>query len=111
MGQARTRASQRRRDQTGGVNWIVELRDRWRHRFDDLVCQQAVELVTDYVENVMTSDERIRFERHLSTCAACTNYVEQVRSTAAALGHAQPEPPSAETRTALLEAFRDFKRG
>ena len=38
----------------------------------DLVCQQAVELVTDYLEDVLSRRERRAFERHLEDCDGCT---------------------------------------
>ena len=67
-------------------------------------------MVTDYLEGALSPGEQERFERHLRTCADCVAYVEQSRSAAAALGHVAPEPPSAPTKAALLDAFRDFHR-
>ena len=40
-------------------------------RRKDLVCQQAVELVTDYLEGVLSRRERTRFEKHLAGCEHC----------------------------------------
>lgn len=34
----------------------------------DLVCQQAVELVTDYLEGSLSRSARRRFEAHLADC-------------------------------------------
>ena len=41
---------------------------RLLHRFrnPDLVCQQAVELVTDYLEGTLSGRARRRFEAHLA---------------------------------------------
>jgi hypothetical protein len=38
----------------------------------DLVCQQAVELVTDYLEGTLSRSAR-RFEAHLAGCPHCTS--------------------------------------
>jgi anti-sigma factor RsiW len=73
-------------------------------------CKELVELVTDYFEDALPSEDRQRFEQHLSLCHGCVNYVEQMRKTVATVGtlHEQAIPP--EARTALLSAFRDWKR-
>jgi anti-sigma factor RsiW len=92
------------------VALFSELRDRLRHHGDTLTCQAAVELVTDYLEGALDVSDRARFERHLRTCPDCVTYVEQVRRTAETLGRVQPEPPTGDTRAALLDAFRDFHR-
>jgi anti-sigma factor RsiW len=47
----------------------------------DLVCQQAVELVTDYLEGALSAADRRRFEAHLAGCPHCTEYLAQMRST------------------------------
>ena len=52
-------------------------------RRDDLVCQQVVELVTDYLEGVLSRRDRKRFDRHLRACPNCTAYLEQMRTTIA----------------------------
>jgi anti-sigma factor RsiW len=92
------------------VKWFDEITARWRHRSDELACRDLVELVTDFLEGALAPADRKHFERHLTACPECTAYVEQVRLTAATLGHLQPSPPTGATRQALLTAFRDFKR-
>ena len=41
-------------------------------RRKDLVCQQAVELVTDYLEGSLSRRDRRRFEAHLRACPNCS---------------------------------------
>ena len=76
---------------------------------DALTCKELVEIVTDYVEGAMPETERRRFDDHLALCPGCRNYVEQMRSTVEAVGAAREERIPAETRDALLAAFRDWK--
>ncbi len=47
----------------------------------DIVCRQAVELVTDYLEGRLSQSARRRFERHLAGCAHCSEYLAQMRRT------------------------------
>ena len=51
-----------------------------------LVCQQAVELVTDYLEEALSRADRRRFEKHLAGCAHCTEYLAQIRATISLTG-------------------------
>ena len=76
-----------------------------------MTCQELVELVTDYLEGTLDDELRMRFDQHLAACPGCNEYVEQMRVTIRAtgrLGEDSLEPAAAE---ALLEVFRDWKRG
>lgn len=74
-------------------------------------CKEVVELVTNYLEGAMTSEERDRFEMHLGTCGACVTYHEQIlmtRQTISTLGH---EAVATEKVQDLLSSFRAWKEG
>jgi anti-sigma factor RsiW len=83
----------------------------WRRRkaHDPLVCREFVELVTDYLEGALPEDERIRFEAHLAECDGCTGYLEDMRRLIGSLNEAPEPPPDAETREALIRAFRELR--
>lgn len=51
----------------------------------DIVCQQFVEEVTDYLEGKLSEAERRWTDEHLARCYACRAYLEQMRATIAAL--------------------------
>jgi len=74
-----------------------------------LVCQEMVELVTEYLEGTMTRAERRRFERHLDGCPDCTRYLEQMRVTLEAVGHLHAADVSPEAERELLAAFRGWR--
>jgi anti-sigma factor RsiW len=76
----------------------------------DLVCQQAVELVTAYLEGALSWRQRRRFESHVRGCPNCHAYLEQIRATIAATGRVDPETLSAEVRDELVELFRRQRR-
>jgi anti-sigma factor RsiW len=78
-------------------------------RRSDLVCQQVVELVTEYLEDVLSRADRRRFERHLKDCPNCTNYLEQMRITIAATGALRPEDLSPDAERDLTELFRRWR--
>jgi len=73
-----------------------------------LVCQQAVELMSDYLEGSLTRRDRRRLEKHLADCDACTSYLEQLRLTIAASGLVTPDELAPEVLDTLTELFRKF---
>jgi anti-sigma factor RsiW len=76
---------------------------------DPLVCQEFVELVTDYLEDALSDSDRRRFEAHLADCRGCKAYFASLRLTIDSLHALPPEPPDPHTRAALLAAFRDLR--
>jgi anti-sigma factor RsiW len=77
----------------------------------DLACQQAVELVTDYIEGSMSRDDRRRFEAHLSSCPHCTAYLAQMRSTIELTGRLKSEELPSEVREELVSLYRQWRIG
>ena len=75
----------------------------------DIVCQQAVELVTDYLEGALSRPERRRFERHLRACPNCSAYVEQIRITVSLLGAVEVDELTPEARQDLSELYRRWR--
>jgi hypothetical protein len=69
-----------------------------------------VELISDYLEEVLPAAERNRIEEHLAQCPGCTAYLEQMRQTIRALGRLVEGPISPERKKKLLEMFREFRQ-
>jgi anti-sigma factor RsiW len=78
-------------------------------QFEQLSCQELVELVTDYLEDALPEEECLRFEDHIGRCGACAIYLEQMRQTVSLLGHLPQEALSPEAERELLEAFRGWR--
>ena len=78
-------------------------------RRKDLVCQQAVELVTDYLEGSLSRRDRRRFEAHLRNCPNCSAYLEQIRATIALAGAIEVEELTAEAKQDLIDLYRRWK--
>jgi len=78
---------------------------------DEFTCQEMIEVVTNYLDDALPSDDRERFERHLSYCAGCSTYVEQMRETITQTGMVPREeslPPA--LRDEIVARFRAWKR-
>jgi anti-sigma factor RsiW len=78
-------------------------------RREDLVCQQVVELVTDYLEGALSRSQRRRFEAHLAGCEHCTEYLAQMRATITLTGRLQAEDLSPEMREEFSSIYRRWR--
>lgn len=78
---------------------------------NELVCQELVELITDYLEGALSRTDHDRFEAHLAACRHCSAYLEQVRQTLTALGSLTEDSIPADQRESLLAVFRVWKAG
>lgn len=76
----------------------------------EMPCRDLVEVITEYLEDRLSPEDRARFEAHLADCDACRMYMEQFRQTIRILGRLPEESLSSEARDALVAAFRDWSR-
>jgi anti-sigma factor RsiW len=75
----------------------------------DMDCRDLVELVTSYLDGSLDADTRARFDLHLLECDGCENYLQQFRTTVAALGRIDDHALDPSFRNRLLEAFKDWR--
>ena len=76
-----------------------------------LVCRQAVELISDYLEGALPKRDRERLEAHLRACDGCDEYLRQVQATIRILGNVKPTDLDPETRRGLMDVYRQFPGG
>jgi anti-sigma factor RsiW len=81
---------------------------RWRRRRAGVVCQQFVELVTDYLEGALPPGRHDVVERHLAACGDCRAYLLQMRRTLSVAGKLGPEDVPDEVVNALMRALDEF---
>jgi anti-sigma factor RsiW len=72
-------------------------------------CRQVVELMTDYLEGILSAADRARFEEHISGCDGCRAYLAQMRMTRRLVGRLAEEPVPETVERELLAAFRDWR--
>jgi anti-sigma factor RsiW len=78
-------------------------------RNDELVCQEVVELVTDYLEGTLSRSQRRRLEAHLAACEHCSEYLEQMRTTIRLTGRLQAADLTPEMRDELTAVYRRWR--
>jgi anti-sigma factor RsiW len=74
-----------------------------------LVCQQAVELVTDYLEGALSARQRRRFEAHLADCPHCTEYLAQMRATIKLTGTLTTDDLTPQMRAEFIDLYRRWQ--
>jgi anti-sigma factor RsiW len=80
-----------------------------RRRDREIVCRQAVELMSDYVEGVLPDRERARLEAHLAGCPHCSEYLAQIRDVVAAAGQVGPDDLPPEALDELVSLYRSWR--
>jgi len=78
-------------------------------RDNELVCQQVVELITDYLEGTLSRSQRRRFDAHLAGCEHCTEYLAQMRATIRLTGRLRSEDLTPEMREDFTELYRRWR--
>lgn len=78
-------------------------------RKDPLVCQELVEMVTDYLEGALPRRDRLRLEAHLADCPHCTEYLAQMRATIRLTGRLAADDLTPAMRDDLGQVFRRWR--
>jgi hypothetical protein len=71
----------------------------------EIACQEFVELVTEHLEGTLPAEIEQAIAGHLELCELCVIYLEQMRSTATALGNLPAPTLSPAARERLLDVF------
>ena len=81
----------------------------FRRRRQELLCREAVELVTDYLEGALDRRARARLEAHLADCPHCSEYLAQMGKTLDVLGRIEPEALDPQVREELVAQYRRWR--
>ena len=73
---------------------------------DHLTCQQAIALLTAYVDDALTPETLRAFQQHIHDCADCLAYLQTYRTTIRALGTLRYEDMPAVLQDRLLSFLR-----
>jgi hypothetical protein len=80
-------------------------------RSRDIACQQAVELVTDYLEGELSRADRRRFAAHLAGCPHCTEYLAQMRATIELTGDLTADDLTPQMQDEFIALYRQWSAG
>jgi len=77
---------------------------------DDVRCREVVEVLTDYLDGALPSDQREALEQHLLACAGCAAHLEQLRTTVNLTGTLTEDDVPPEIMQRLLTTFTERQR-
>jgi anti-sigma factor RsiW len=76
-----------------------------------LICQEAIELLTEYLEGTLSMRQCRRLESHLATCLDCSSYLDQFRVTVHLSTNIEPDDLPANAVDELTELYRRWRAG
>jgi len=71
-----------------------------------MACQEVVELLNDYREDVLDAHRRARLDAHLAECPYCVSYLEQLLLATRLSSRLQVHDVPELVMASLLEVFR-----
>lgn len=74
---------------------------------EPITCRDVVELVSDYLGDGLTGEERVVLEQHLLVCPPCSTHLDQIRTTIALTKGLRTDKPM--PVASALEVFRKWK--
>ena len=74
-----------------------------------LVCRDAVELISDYLDGALDAPDRARLENHLAGCPHCSEYLAQMRRTLDLLGRIEADDLEPEVQDELVALYRRWR--
>lgn len=79
---------------------------------DYITCRELIEFIAEYLEDRLPTEARREFERHLTVCPSCVNYLDAYRQTIS-LGKAAlaPTEDRAVAPDGLLKAIKAARQG
>jgi anti-sigma factor RsiW len=80
-------------------------------RRQGIICQQWVEMVTDYLEGTLPRALQAAADRHLASCPHCREYLEQMRRTITVSRRLHEEDVPGDVVDALAAAFAEYHGG
>jgi len=75
----------------------------------DLVCREAVELVTAYLDDALEPGQRAALERHLAGCEHCDEYFAQIRLVRLTAARVEPEDLAPAARVDLMALYQQWR--
>lgn len=81
----------------------------FRSRRRVIVCRHAVELMADYLDDVLSPPDRARLQAHLADCPHCREHLAQLRVTIEALGRVEPDQLSEDALDDLVTLYRRWR--
>lgn len=75
----------------------------------DLTCEQAVGLVTAYLDGALSLADSDRFEQHLAECHHCREHLKQIEAAILVAGEIRADDLDPLAREDLMDLYRHWR--
>lgn len=82
---------------------------RTRPQSHDMTCEQAVGLVTAYLDGGLSLADSDRFEQHLAECPHCREHLKQIEAAILVTGEIRADDLDPLAREDLMDLYRHWR--
>jgi len=75
-----------------------------------ITCRELIDFIGRYRDNELTPDQRSEFERHLSVCPSCVNYLKTYERTILLAQASADDPTPDDVPESLVQAILNARR-
>jgi anti-sigma factor RsiW len=75
-----------------------------------ITCRELIDFIGSYRDRELTPEQRSEFERHLSVCPSCVNYLKTYEQTILLAKVADDDPAPADVPESLVQAILEARK-
>ena len=75
-----------------------------------LTCQQLIDFIMSYLDGELPADQRTEFDRHMSACPSCVDYLKTYEKTVALAKSCSTEAIPEEVPESLVQAILEARK-
>ena len=75
-----------------------------------LTCQQLIDFIMSYLDGELPADQRAEFDRHMSACRSCVDYLKTYEKTVLLTKECANDPVSDEVPESLVQAILEARK-
>ena len=75
-----------------------------------LTCQQLIEFIMGYLDGELPAEQRAEFERHMSACPSCVDYLKTYEKTVLLAKECANDPVPQDVPESLVQAILEARK-
>jgi anti-sigma factor (TIGR02949 family) len=75
-----------------------------------LTCQQLIDFILSYLDDELPSDQRAEFDRHMSACPSCVDYLKTYEKTVRLAKECANDPVPQDVPESLVQAILEARK-
>ena len=75
-----------------------------------LTCQQLIDFIMSYLDDELPQDQRAEFDRHMSACPSCVDYLNTYEKTVRLAKSCANDPVPEEVPESLVQAILEARK-